>query len=76
VASDFGDMRLVSNIILFFNFKSSEKNQSTNYQHNYSINRKRNKLVGRAGNIYPLWVWRYGFSHYTTGRVWRLTGFR
>jgi len=23
--------------------------------------------------LYPLWMWRYGFSHYTTGRVWRLT---
>ena len=26
-------------------------------------------------NIYQLWVWRYGFSHYTTGRVWRLAVF-
>ena len=26
-------------------------------------------------NIYWLWVWRYCFSNYTTGRVWRLTGF-
>ena len=33
-----------------------------------------NKLVGGTENIYPLWVWRYGFSHYTTGRVWRLSG--
>ena len=32
------------------------------------------KLVGRDKNIHPLWVWRYGFSRYTTGRVWRLTG--
>ncbi len=24
-------------------------------------------------NIYRLWVWRYCFSNYTTGRVWRLT---
>jgi len=30
------------------------------------------KLGGREESINPLWVWRYGFSHYTTGRVWIL----
>ncbi|WP_338232469.1 hypothetical protein [Companilactobacillus muriivasis] len=29
----------------------------------------KNKLVGRAESIHPQRKWRYGFSHYTTGRV-------
>jgi len=40
---------------------------------NSGIISKESKLVGRDGNIHQLWVWRYGFSRYTTGRVWRLT---
>ncbi len=33
------------------------------------INYQKNKLVGRAESIHPQRKWRYGFSHYTTGRV-------
>ena len=29
----------------------------------------KNKLVGRADSIHQQQKWRYGFSHYTTGRV-------
>ncbi len=29
----------------------------------------KNKLVGGSESIHPPRKWRYGFSHYTTGRV-------
>jgi len=39
------------------------------------INYPKDKLVGRAESIYLQRKWRYGFSHYTTGRVGDFSAF-
>ncbi len=67
--------------LFYFNFLSKLDNFELNHgvpiqrhignQRRYSFNYpfRKDKLVGRAESTHQQRKWRYGFSHYTTGRV-------